>query len=219
MPDPFSAVRFAGSAFSLSQLPPDRGTEVAFCGRSNTGKSSAINAITGRRRLARISKTPGCTTAINLYALDGTCRLVDLPGFGYARVSQALQRRWAKTLNRYLQHRRCLRGLVLVVDIRRALAAVDEEVLTWCRDAAMPVLVLLAKADKLPFGKRVQALKTIRQGLARLHPQASVQLFSAMDGEGVLAARAHLASWLQPTLKKKPRKIGERARGLTSPET
>ncbi len=195
--------RFSASAHSLAQLPPDRGAEVAFCGRSNAGKSSALNAITGQKRLARTSKTPGCTTGINLYALDESRRFVDLPGFGYARVSQVLRRHWARTLSAYLQHRRCLRGLVLVVDIRHALTPADEQVLSWCQEEAMPVLVLLTKADKLGRGKRLETLRRLRKGLAGADQRVSIELFSATSGEGVQAASTRLRAWLQQRGAKK----------------
>lgn len=194
----FANVRFSASAYSLAQLPRDHGVEVAFCGRSNVGKSSALNAITGHKRLARTSKAPGCTTGINLYALDEYRRLVDLPGFGYARVSQALRHRWAHTLSAYLQHRRCLRGLVLVVDIRRGLTPVDEEVLTWCQQEAVPVLMLLTKADKLGRAKRLETLRRVRKGWGSGGDRRlSIELFSATSGEGVQAASTRLLTWLR----------------------
>lgn len=199
----FVNLRFSASAHHLAQLPPDRGVEVAFCGRSNVGKSSALNAITGHQRLARTSKTPGCTTAINLYALDQNRRLVDLPGFGYARVSQALRQRWAHTLSAYLQHRRCLRGLALVVDIRRGLTPPDEQVLAWCQQEAMPVLVLLTKADKLGRSKRLETLRRLRKAWAGPRERLSIELFSATSGEGVHAASTRVLSWLRTRSAKK----------------
>jgi GTP-binding protein len=219
---PFADAQFALSAQSLAQLPPDQGAEVAFVGRSNAGKSSAINALTGRKRLARTSKTPGCTRGINVYALDPRRRLMDLPGFGYARVADSIKRRWTQTISRYLQTRRCLAGLMLVMDIRHPLGPYDLELLHWCRDARLPVHILLTKADKLTRAKALTTLQGLQPALTRFGGKTSVQLFSAINGTGVTTASWRLAQWLDlpgaPSLgKKKPRKIGERARGLTGP--
>ncbi|GMQ77183.1 MAG: ribosome biogenesis GTP-binding protein YihA/YsxC [Gammaproteobacteria bacterium] len=195
MDNPFHNLSFRLSATSLAQLPPDRGAEVAVVGRSNSGKSSVINMIAARKGLARTSKTPGRTRAINIFALDETRRLMDLPGFGYARVSHALKEQWQQTLNRYLQHRRCLRGLVLVMDIRRPLSAFDLELLGWCQGCAMPVHVLLAKSDKLSRGRAAAILHKVDSSLQRFGPRVSAQLFSTPARLGVEDARAVLGRW------------------------
>ncbi|MDX1487125.1 MAG: ribosome biogenesis GTP-binding protein YihA/YsxC [Acidiferrobacterales bacterium] len=196
MTNPFAPIRFGLSAVRLVQLPPDTGAEVAFFGRSNAGKSSAINAITGRKALARTSKTPGRTTAINVFFIDDRRRLVDLPGFGYARVSQTSQRQWQGLLARYLQTRVSLRGLVLVVDIRRGLTAYDTELLTWCHNSRVLAHVLLSKCDKLNRADRTVARKQVEQALGGFTPRVSLQLFSALKCVGVAEARRMLAHWL-----------------------
>ena len=188
--------RFLLSAHTLAQLPPDLGTEAAFAGRSNSGKSSAINAITGVTRLARTSKTPGCTRQINFFELDDTKRLVDLPGYGYAQVPDHVSRHWQSLLNRYLETRRCLRGLILVMDIRHPLMPYDVQMLAWCRQADLPAHVLLTKCDKLSRGAVQQTLGTVREHLPEHHPAASVQPFSARLRTGVDEARAVLSAWL-----------------------
>ena len=207
----FGHIRFGLSAVTLAQLPPDAGAEVAFVGRSNAGKSSAINAITGRRALARTSKTPGRTTTINVYFIDDERRLVDLPGFGYARVSQTMQRQWRHLLARYLEARVSLRGLVLVVDIRHGLTEHDTELLSWCHENEVWAHVLLNKCDKLKRSDSSAVRKQVEQALGELAPSASVQLFSALKHEGVGKARRMLARWLAisaPKQKKAPANKG-----------
>lgn len=204
MTNPFTPIRFGLSAVTLAQLPPDKGAEVAFVGRSNAGKSSAINAITGRKALARTSKTPGRTTAINVYFLDDERRLTDLPGFGYAQVPQQMQRQWRSLLARYLQTRASLRGLVLVVDSRRGLTAYDTELLSWCHDSRIAAHVLLSKCDKLNRADRTAIRKQVEQALGGFTQRVSLQLFSALKHEGVAEARRLLAHWLAiPASKQK----------------
>ena len=196
MQQPFDNISYSLSAHTPSQLPPDTGVEVAFAGRSNAGKSSAINAITGRKGLARTSKTPGRTQAINFFAVDPDRRLVDLPGYGYAKVSHAVKRRWEQTLSHYLQTRQSLRGLVLIMDIRHPLTAMDRDLLQWCRDAGLPVHSLLTKADKLSRGGANVTLLKVRHSLASLHPAASVQHFSSLKHQGIEQARRVVGEWL-----------------------
>ncbi|MFQ5936153.1 MAG: ribosome biogenesis GTP-binding protein YihA/YsxC [Acidiferrobacterales bacterium] len=196
MDNPFIDIRFSLSAMSSTQLPTDDGAEVAFAGRSNAGKSSAINVITGRKSLARTSKTPGRTRAINIFAIDDHHRLVDLPGFGYARLPRALRQQWEHTWGRYLQTRRSLRGLILVIDIRRQLGTYDQQVVTCCDGRALPLHILLSKCDKLTRAQSTAALRAVEQHLAEFSPRVSVQLFSASQREGVISARAVLAQWL-----------------------
>lgn len=191
----FRQARFLTSAARLDAAPPDRGREVAFAGRSNAGKSSAINRLTAHRGLARTSTTPGRTRLLNFFALDpdGACRLVDLPGYGYARASKAEQARWATLVERYLGERRSLAGLVLLADARHPLKPGDETLLAWARTSELPTLVLLTKADKLGRGAQAHALARTR---ALLPANAEALVFSALAGTGVDAVRARIAALL-----------------------
>lgn len=185
--------RFMTSAAELRGLSPDRGREVAFAGRSNAGKSSALNAITGVSGLARVSKTPGRTRLINLFDVAPEQRLVDLPGYGYAKVSQAERARWGQLLDAYLNERQSLAGLVLVMDIRHPLMDFDRELLDYAGPLSLPVHVLLSKADKLGRGAGLKTLAEVKRGLMA---RASVQLFSAHSGEGVEEAQGLVGEWL-----------------------
>lgn len=194
----YHQARFATSAAKLSQLPPDEGAEVAFAGRSNAGKSSAINKITGQNALARTSKTPGRTQLINYFTLDEHRRLVDLPGYGYAKVSIDIKRRWQETMERYLSVRRSLKGLILLMDVRHPLKEIDQQLLTWCWQVGMPVHVLLTKADKFNRGPAQTILLQVRRELKANAPPGttSVQLFSALKGTGVEEVYGVLDRWL-----------------------
>ncbi len=194
----------------LSQLPPDSGYEVAIAGRSNAGKSSAINVITGIGSLARTSKIPGRTRQINLFSLDQHRRLVDLPGYGYARVPQGVQQAWQQLVEKYLETRKSLRGMVIVMDIRHPLTAIDLHLIHWCYISGMPVHVLLTKADKLSRGAATTVLHKVRQGLQREYTRViqreveqeapfTAQLFSALKKTGVDETRARLDEWLNLT--------------------
>ena len=187
---------FVVGANRLSQLTDDTGVEVVFAGRSNSGKSSAINAITGQKSIARTSKAPGRTQQINIFAWDDQHRLADLPGYGFARVPAKLKAHWAETLGRYLTTRASLRGLVLVMDIRRNLQAEEWQLLDWGREAGIPALVLLNKADKLGSGRRARAAKSARAA-ARDYPDAEFLPFSATHGVGLDDARRRLGDWLE----------------------
>ncbi|RKZ82809.1 MAG: YihA family ribosome biogenesis GTP-binding protein [Candidatus Parabeggiatoa sp. nov. 1] len=185
------------SAHNIDQLPEDTGFEVAFAGRSNAGKSSAINAIAGQKALARTSKTPGRTQQIIFFKLDETRCLVDLPGYGFAKVPLAVKEHWQKTLERYLHTRRSLRALVLMMDIRHPLTDYDQQMLDWCRLSNMPVHVLLTKADKLSRGKGSMVLQQVRKHLAALSGEMSVQLFSALKRVGIEEAQTRLNDWFE----------------------
>ncbi|HIE02193.1 MAG TPA: YihA family ribosome biogenesis GTP-binding protein [Thiotrichaceae bacterium] len=185
------------SAHKISQLPEENGSEVAFAGRSNSGKSSAINVITGQKKLARTSKTPGRTQQINFFKLDELRCLVDLPGYGFAKVPISVKKQWQETLERYLHTRQSLRGLVLMMDIRHPLTEFDEKMLDWCALSNMPVHILLTKADKLSHGKGNAVLEQVRQHLATLKGEMSVQLFSAFKRVGIEEAKTRLNSWLE----------------------
>ena len=190
-------VRYLASAHEISELPPDVGAEIAFAGRSNAGKSSAINALTHRRRLAFVSKTPGRTQTINFFEFAAQRRLVDLPGYGYAAVPQAERRHWGELISAYLQARRSLRGLVIIVDARHPLTPLDQQLLGWHAPSGQPVLVLLTKSDKLGRQASGHSLQAARAALPGLHPNAAVQLFSAVDGTGQRQTHGILQGWLK----------------------
>lgn len=185
--------KFVLSANAPAQFPPDEGREVAVAGRSNAGKSSAINAIVNRRQFARTSKTPGRTQLVNFFSLRDDRRLVDLPGYGFARVSEEMRRHWGRLMQRYFEERRSLHGLLLVVDIRRRLTDFDHRMLQFADTVGLEVHVLLTKADKLKRGPASAALMEVRKALA---DRASVQLFSATSRQGVDEAREVLQRFL-----------------------
>lgn len=187
----FRNTSFLTSAAGPEGFPPPAGPEIAFAGRSNAGKSSALNAITGLKGLARTSKTPGRTQLINFFDTPGG-RLVDLPGYGFAKVPDAVKARWQRLMEAYLNEREPLSGLVVVMDIRHPLKPFDEQMLGWAAHAELPVHVLLTKADKLTRNHQNQALAKVRRAL----PEASLQLFSAVSGQGLDEVRALLARWL-----------------------
>jgi GTP-binding protein len=193
----FSRVEFLVSAGITGGLPPPDMPELAFAGRSNVGKSSAINALTQRRRLAFFSKTPGRTQTINFFDLAGRGRLADLPGYGYARVPQAVRAQWDQLVGGYLESRDALAGVVVLMDARRPFTAHDEHLLAWLRPAGRDLLVLLAKCDKLSRKAREDTLRDARARLAATDPGAQALLFSSHSGEGVETARALLDDWLR----------------------
>jgi GTP-binding protein len=176
------------------QFPADRGWEVAFAGRSNAGKSSAINALTGRHKLAFVSKTPGRTQQINYFALDGDRYIVDLPGYGFAKVPREVQDQWGRLLSAYLRNRAALRGLVVIMDVRHPLTPLDRQLLEWFAPTGKPVLVLLTKADKLTR----QHAGTQLQAVRKLLNNCEVILFSSVAGTGVEEARCFVEGLLAP---------------------
>lgn len=189
--------QFLISAARADQCPPDEGLEIAFVGRSNSGKSSAINTLT-RANLARTSKTPGRTQLINFFTIDEDRRLVDLPGYGYAKVPMPLKQHWKKHLEVYLSNRDSLTGIVLMMDIRHPFTPFDRMMLDWAKTSGMPVHVLLTKADKLASGAMRNALLKTRQQLQKEWGDlASIQLFSATKRLGLDEAYQQLAGWLQ----------------------
>lgn len=188
---------FMKSAAKLSQLPPDLGIEVAFAGRSNAGKSTAINALTGVKNLAKTSKTPGRTQLINLFAIDESHRLVDLPGYGYAAVPLETKIRWQQTLNRYLQERECLKGLILLMDIRHPLRDYDINMIEWAKQSQLSLYILLTKADKLSRGAAMSTLKTVQKTLADEEYDAHCQLFSVLKNIGIESARKYIEQLLK----------------------
>jgi GTP-binding protein len=192
---PFSSAQFISSVAEISQLPPGELPELAFAGRSNVGKSSAINALTGRKRLAHTSKTPGRTQTINLYALGDTAWLVDLPGYGYARVPQALRARWEALVAGYLRSRAALIGVVVVMDSRHPLTSLDEHLLEWL--GPVRALLLLSKCDKLSRREQAASLGETQARVAAREGETSVQLFSSLTRQGVDECRDLLELWLQ----------------------
>ena len=198
----YNSARFLISAAKINQCPADTGREVAFAGRSNAGKSSAINTLTQQTQLARTSKTPGRTQLINFFSLsEENCKLVDLPGYGYAKVPMALKQHWQKHLEAYLQQRESLQGVVLVMDIRHPMKEFDEMIVQWCQATGMPLHVLLTKSDKLKRGPAQSTLLQIRKELsARLGDQVSVQTFSALKRAGVEQLAQQLDHWFLPEL-------------------
>jgi GTP-binding protein len=193
---PLQQARFLLSAASVRDFPPEAGPEIAFAGRSNVGKSSAINALAGRRRLAFSSKTPGRTQTINFYALGDAGRLADLPGYGYASVPHALRATWDALLGGYFMERRALAGVVLLMDARHPLGKNDRDFLEWLRPVDAPRLVLLSKADKLSRAERAKTLAATRAALDKAALSSTVHMFSSANGEGVEETRAQLERWL-----------------------
>ena len=184
--------RFLTSANGPEGFPPPRGPEVAFAGRSNAGKSSAINKITGVNGLARTSKTPGRTQLINFFPVDESRLLVDLPGYGFAKVPPKMQAHWRDLMESYLTGRETLAGIMLIMDVRHPLRPFDLQMLEWAELSGVPIHALLTKADKLTRNHANQALARVRKEA----PAMSMQLFSAQSGQGVDEARRVLDRWL-----------------------
>jgi len=189
----FPDAKFVSSANAVTQFLPDTGAEVAVAGRSNAGKSSAINVIVNRRQFARTSKTPGRTQLVNFFDLREGQRLVDLPGYGFAQVAASVRRHWGRLLQEYFESRESLHGLILVVDVRRQLQDFDRQMIDFAASVSLPIHVLLTKADKLKRGKAATALLEVRK---ELDDSASVQLFSALNRQGVDEARNVLERFL-----------------------
>lgn len=192
---PFRQAEFLISANEPAQFPPDKGAEVAFAGRSNAGKSSALNCISERRSLARTSKTPGRTQLINFFGLPDRRRLVDLPGYGFAKVPDAMRQHWRDLMTAYFAGRRSLKGLMLIMDVRRPMTEFDQLMLAWADDAGCRVHILLTKADKLSRGQATATLHKVRSGVSGSY---GVQLFSATKKTGSEEARVALSELLAP---------------------
>ncbi len=198
--NPYQQAEFLQSAAQLSQCPTAIRAEVAFAGRSNAGKSSAINTLTDNKKLARTSKTPGRTQLINYFAIDKSRALVDLPGYGYAKVPQKMKKEWDRNLSEYLQRRDCLRGLILLMDIRHPMQEFDTMMLNWAVEGEMLVHILLTKCDKLKKGPANNTLLAVRKHLqqAKVDDLVSAQLFSALKKQGVQDLVNVLDEWLVP---------------------
>lgn len=192
----YNLITFLKSASSLASLPPDVGSEVAFVGRSNSGKSSAINIITGVNRLARTSKTPGRTQLINFFTWENDRRLVDLPGYGYAKVPDKVRLQWQKFIEDYLANRDSLNGIILLMDIRHPLRDFDLQMIEWAVADELPVHILLTKADKFKRGAAQNVFLSVRKALSSYEDYVSIQLFSAFTRVGVEEAQHKLKEWL-----------------------
>jgi GTP-binding protein len=205
---------FFTTVANLADLPLESDSEIAFAGRSNAGKSSAINALAQHKRLAFVSKTPGRTQLINFFQVGERRFLVDLPGYGFAKAPLSQQNAWQRLIGGYLMDRPQIKGLVLIMDIRHPFTDLDEQMLHWFRAAQRPVLILLSKSDKLSRGARLATLQKARARLAREALDSTVMCFSSPSREGVEEAEAHIRGWLGMT-KKSPAQ-GEEA-GLQRP--
>ena len=188
-------VAFLASAHNLPELLPDVGREVAFAGRSNAGKSSAINALASRHRLAFVSKTPGRTQTINFFGVGQNQRWVDLPGYGFAKVSQKERAHWGELISAYLSNRNSLIGLILLADSRHGIKPLDAQLIEWFAPTSRPIHILLTKVDKLTQSESAKILASTRAELKR-YPQCTAQLFSATANKGVAEANALVYRWL-----------------------
>jgi len=190
---PVPTAIFLKSAARPADFPPDTGREVAFVGRSNSGKSTAVNVITGAHKLARVSKTPGRTQLLNFFSFGEDRRLVDLPGYGFARVAPEVQARWRKSLEAYLSTRVSLKGLIVTMDIRRGVTTLDDTLLRWLEPRELPVAVLLTKADKLSRSAAIQQERELQKALG---PAIRLTRFSALTGDGVQESQGWIEAWL-----------------------
>ncbi|MCW8865828.1 MAG: ribosome biogenesis GTP-binding protein YihA/YsxC [Colwellia sp.] len=190
-----SKATFTISAPDIRKLPEDAGIEVAFAGRSNAGKSSALNTLTNQKSLARTSKTPGRTQLINVFEIANNKRLIDLPGYGFAKVPLEMKKKWQKALGEYLEKRESLKGLVVLMDIRHPLKDLDMDLIEWAVDSELPVLALLTKADKLSQGKRSAEVLKVKKVLAELQGDIKVQAFSSLKRTGAEQANAIICDW------------------------
>lgn len=196
-----SAAEFVKEAHLVSEMPPDSGAEIAFAGRSNAGKSSVLNTLCNRRKLARTSRTPGRTQQFVIFEFANDRRIVDLPGFGFAKVSKTKRDHWSYEIPRYLETRQSLIGLILVVDSRHRLKDQELEILGWCAAAKLPLLLLLNKCDKLNQQQTAKALRDLDRDVDRSSVGISAQLFSATAQRGVDAALSVIANWFEQPLE------------------
>ena len=195
--NPYAQAQFLKSAARADQLPEDLGYEVAFAGRSNAGKSSALNCLTGVRQLARTSKTPGRTQLINVFTIgDESRRLIDLPGYGYAKVALNVKQDWQTNLAHYLDVRQSLKGLVLLMDIRHPLKDLDQSMIDWALDRQLPIHILLTKSDKLSRGQAQSTLLSVRKHYELVEDWVSVQTFSSLKKQGVDELIGLLNQWM-----------------------
>ena len=191
----YAKTHFILSAPDITHLPIDTGVEIAFAGRSNAGKSSALNTLTNQKALARTSKTPGRTQLINLFEVEENCRLVDLPGYGYAQVPEAIKRKWQKSLGEYLQKRESLKGLVVLMDIRHPLKDLDQQMVEWAVSVNIPVMLLLTKADKLASGAQKKQVNMVKEAILPFQGDITVAPFSSPKRVGLEALKQKLDEW------------------------
>ncbi|MGJ8691688.1 MAG: ribosome biogenesis GTP-binding protein YihA/YsxC [Thalassotalea sp.] len=187
---------FIISAPDIRKLPADNGIEVAFAGRSNAGKSSALNALTNQKSLARTSKTPGRTQLLNVFEVEEGRRLIDLPGYGFAKVPLEMKKKWQAALGEYLQARKSLKGIVILMDIRHPLKDLDQQLIEWAVDSELQILVLLTKSDKLSQGAASTEVLKVKKALAPLNGDVTVQSFSSLKKTGVEQANNKIVAWL-----------------------
>ena len=193
----YTKAKFFTSAPDIRHLKDDTGIEVAFAGRSNAGKSSALNTLTCQKNLARTSKTPGRTQLINIFELEEDRRLVDLPGYGFAQVPIAMKKKWQQSLGEYLQKRKSLKGIVVLMDIRHPFKDLDQDLIHWAVDSGIPVLALLTKADKLKSGKRKAQFLMAREAALAFMGDVTVHTFSSLNRHGLPELEGVLNHWLQ----------------------
>ena len=191
----FQKTYFSTSAPDIRHMPEDEGIEIAFAGRSNAGKSSALNTLTCQKNLAKTSSTPGRTQLINVFNLTDDIRLIDLPGYGYAKVPIAVRNKWQQALGEYLQKRDCLRGLVVLMDIRHPLKDLDQQMIGWATDSGLKVLVCLTKADKLSQSERAKTLNKVREACLFFGDNLKVIAFSSTKKFGLPEMEAEITSW------------------------
>lgn len=194
----YQKTHFLTSSPNLKSLPEDSGVEIAFAGRSNAGKSTALNVLTNQKNLARTSKTPGRTQLINLFEVEPQCKLVDLPGYGYAAVPEQMKLQWQQALGEYLQKRECLAGIVILMDIRHPLKDLDQQMIEWAVASELPVLLLLTKADKLSQSERSKQVKMVREAILPFQGDIQVEAFSALKRTGIDRLAAKLDAWFAP---------------------
>lgn len=193
----YAKTKFVTSAPDINHLPADTGIEIAFAGRSNAGKSSALNTLTNQKNLARTSKTPGRTQLINLFEVAPNCRLVDLPGYGFAQVPEEVKRKWQKSLGEYLHKRESLKGLVILMDIRHPLKDLDQQMIDWAVQSELPVMLLLTKADKLASGAQKKQLNMVKEAILPFQGDITVATFSSLKRIGLEQLRQKLDYWFE----------------------
>ncbi len=193
----FKHCQFLISAYKTSQLPPDEGMEIAFAGRSNAGKSTAINALTNHKGLAKVSKTPGRTQLFNCFEFKPNMRLVDLPGYGYAKVPAKMKKHWDKEIDSYLMNRESLIGVVIIMDIRHPMKTFDEQMLYWAHQSGLKAHVLLNKADKLNNNETKKTLMKVSREIAKISDTATCQVFSALRKMGTAELSNTITPWFE----------------------
>lgn len=193
----YAKTKFVTSAPDINHLPADTGIEIAFAGRSNAGKSSALNTLTNQKNLARTSKTPGRTQLINLFEVAPNCRLVDLPGYGFAQVPEEVKRKWQKSLGEYLHKRESLKGLVILMDIRHPLKDLDQQMIDWAVQSELPVMLLLTKSDKLASGAQKKQLNMVKEAILPFQRDITVATFSSLKRTGLEQLRQKLDYWFE----------------------